>query len=55
MSWKQTLVAALLIAVVAAACVWFLEDFNRARTVETMREEWAKFLAELPVKGDGAQ
>lgn len=47
-TWKQTLAAALIIAGVSAAVVWFLEDFERERVRETMRTEWAAFLAELP-------
>lgn len=53
MSWKQTLVGAIVIALVAAAVVWMLEDFNRQRTVETMREEWTRWLSTLPTQGEG--
>jgi putative SOS response-associated peptidase YedK len=52
-SWRQTIVAALLIAFVAAAAVWFLEDFQRRATVEMMREQWAAWLDTLPMRGEG--
>ena len=52
MSWRQTIAGALLVALVAAAVVWFLEDFERARMRETLREEWSSFLAQLPVRDE---
>lgn len=54
MSWKQTVAGALVIALVAAAVVWFLEDFERARVREMMREEWTAWLEKFPVRGEGA-
>jgi hypothetical protein len=53
LAWKQLIVAALVIAFVSAAAVWFLEDFQRRALQTSMREEWARWLAELPVRGNG--
>jgi hypothetical protein len=50
-NWKQTVAAALLIAFVAAAVVWFLEDFQRRQVQAMMREEWQAWLAKLPTVG----
>lgn len=53
-SWKQTIVAALVIAFVAAAAVWFLEDFQRRQLQTAMRAEWQAFLERLPTIPGGA-
>jgi C4-dicarboxylate transporter len=44
--WRQTLIQALVLGVVAAVVVWFLEDFNRRRLVD----DWTRF-----VEGWGSQ
>lgn len=38
--WKRTLVQALVLGIVAAVVVWFLEDFNRRRLVD----DWTRFV-----------
>lgn len=53
MNWRQTIVAALVVAFVAAAAVWFLEDFERRQVREMMRTEFEAWLAKLPVRDDG--
>ena len=53
MTWRQTLAGAIVVALVAAAVVWYLEDFERARMREMLRDEWSSFLAELPVREQG--
>lgn len=38
--WKRTIAQAVILGVVAAAVVWFLEDFNRRRLVD----DWTRFV-----------
>lgn len=38
--WKRTVVQALILGMVAAVVVWFLEDFNRRRLVD----DWTRFV-----------
>lgn len=49
MSWKQTVVMGVLIACLAAAAVWFLEDFQRQRMQAQFAAQVRAWLAELPV------
>ncbi len=37
MSWRQTIIAALVLALVAAAVVWYLERFNGDRLMEQLQ------------------
>jgi hypothetical protein len=50
-NWRQTIAAALLIALVSAAAVWFLEDFQRRQWRTLMAEEWGKWISQLPTTG----
>jgi len=43
-SWKQTGAVIVGVAVLCAALVWWLEEFNRKR----MMEEWDAWLKTLP-------
>jgi C4-dicarboxylate transporter len=53
--WKRTIAQAVIRGVVAAAIVWFLEDFNRRRLVD----DWTSFIegwgaSPLPRQGPDA-
>lgn len=51
MNWRQTLVTALLVGVIAAGIVWFLEDFERQKIVAGVSAEWTKYVQGLPAQG----
>ena len=38
--WQRTIVAAVVLGLVAAVVVWFLEDFQRRR----LTEDWQRFI-----------
>lgn len=38
--WRTTIVQAVILGVVAAVLVWFLEDFNRRKLVD----DWTRFV-----------
>ena len=55
MTWKQTLIAAVVLALVAAAVVWWLERYNGERMIAEMQRYLRKqddFNAQYPEVDD---
>ena len=48
MSGKQAILVGLIIALVCAGTIWFLEDFERKQIIRGVAEEWGKYVSELP-------
>jgi len=54
-TWRQTIVAAMIMGLIAAALVWYLERFNSDRLAAEIRDYLAnhdRFNAEYPEKPD---
>lgn len=48
MSARQAIFVGIIIALVCAGVVWYLEEFQRRKIVSGVAQEWTRFVNDLP-------